>query len=606
MSPRPAWLPPLILTVISVGLLSATWTEAVQLADSGELITAACVGGVAHPPGYPLYTLLGRAFCQLPWSTPAGRVALVSVLAGLWSILALYGVVGRLTGNTWAAMVAALTLATGVTFWRYSSLAEVFALNTALCLTVVYLALRCLVVVDIARGAAWALFLGFALGCALSNHHSSILMFPVVLAALFSQWRDLRQTSARCLAGLAGLTAGLTPYLTLLVASPRAVPRWGDTSTWQGLLHHVLRRDYGTFSLALDRESAPLENLGYYLGRVPAQLGWVLWIVALLGLLGLLCRFSDRPLGQLLARRVDRSTALALVLLPLLTGPLFLLLFNITPQGVGAQVVERFHMLPAAMLCISLGVGLDLVVRLWLADSERRLSLWQKATWAVVGLTAFANFPRADVSHSLVIEDYIHNALSSVERGGLIVGQGDVHLFGLLYGQELLHLRPDVQYVDVRMLLYPWYVEQKRQQRPGFSYRFEKGRVNTLRLINSEMRRGVPVYLAVVYNHKVQTAFGGYPVGPLMRLLPPGQPPPPLDELVQLNKRLFRGFSQRQRLTRAEEDPTAALLLEPYARTWFALARGLLDMGQRTEAQRAVSRGLRWAPWLNFKEPRRP
>lgn len=34
--------------------------------DSGELLAEACVGGVAHPPGYPLLLLLLRA---LRWST---------------------------------------------------------------------------------------------------------------------------------------------------------------------------------------------------------------------------------------------------------------------------------------------------------------------------------------------------------------------------------------------------------------------------------------------------------------------------------------------------------------------------------------------------------
>ena len=33
--------------------------------DSAELISACAVGGIAHPPGYPLYTMLGWLLCSL-------------------------------------------------------------------------------------------------------------------------------------------------------------------------------------------------------------------------------------------------------------------------------------------------------------------------------------------------------------------------------------------------------------------------------------------------------------------------------------------------------------------------------------------------------------
>ena len=36
-----------------------------MVGDSGEMVVAACQLGVAHPPGYPLWTLLSRAFMEL-------------------------------------------------------------------------------------------------------------------------------------------------------------------------------------------------------------------------------------------------------------------------------------------------------------------------------------------------------------------------------------------------------------------------------------------------------------------------------------------------------------------------------------------------------------
>ena len=50
--------------VILVYLLTVIPTAIDQ--DSGELVTAAHVLGIAHPTGYPLWTLLGRGFDLLP------------------------------------------------------------------------------------------------------------------------------------------------------------------------------------------------------------------------------------------------------------------------------------------------------------------------------------------------------------------------------------------------------------------------------------------------------------------------------------------------------------------------------------------------------------
>src|SRR5690349_13982207 len=46
--------------------------------DSGELIAAVHTGSVAHPPGYPLYTLLAKLFTFIPYGSIAWRINLFS------------------------------------------------------------------------------------------------------------------------------------------------------------------------------------------------------------------------------------------------------------------------------------------------------------------------------------------------------------------------------------------------------------------------------------------------------------------------------------------------------------------------------------------------
>jgi hypothetical protein len=592
-------LTPAALAVLSGALFASTHSAAIQVADSGELVAAACNLGVAHPPGYPLYTLLGHLACKLPFSTAAGRVGLVSVLAGVLAVLAMYGIVRRLTKSRWAGVTAALVLATGSLFWRHASLAEVFVLNVALSLGVVYAVVRSTSSLSARWRWRW-LIVGCALfGLALSNHLSAALLGPLLLVALVSPWAGLPRVAGMAVLCLLAFGLGLTPYAQLVLADPFALPRWGDTSTWDGLVHHLLRRDYGTLQLAIGGKAGPLAAPWAFVVELPRQLGWLLSPLALWGAVLVGSRASGRPLSRLAPDRLRRDLAAVLLAAPLLCGPLFLLLFNIEPVGIGRQVVERFFVLPVALAVIWLGVGLA-----WLESAlrrrlgEGRARLWGGVVLAAVGVAALSSYVRADVSDTWAAEDYAQNALAGAEKNAMIVGLGDVKLFSMLHAQRVRGQRKDVQYVDARMLLYRWYVEQQRQRYPGFAYRFTPRRVDSLRLIQGALRRGRPVYLTGYYNSRVRTAFASYPAGPLLRIVDIGRRPPSLPEVIELNRRLFRGFRRRGKAPDPRVDPWSASLREPFAATWRAIAHQVQRRGRRTLALRLMRLGSAWAPWM--------
>ncbi|MCK5596783.1 MAG: DUF2723 domain-containing protein, partial [Candidatus Eisenbacteria sp.] len=69
-----AFLVPLVIYI-------CTLARAVTFVDSGELSAVAATLGIAHPPGYPLFTLLGRLLSLIPVGTIPFRVGLVSALS---------------------------------------------------------------------------------------------------------------------------------------------------------------------------------------------------------------------------------------------------------------------------------------------------------------------------------------------------------------------------------------------------------------------------------------------------------------------------------------------------------------------------------------------
>src|SRR5438477_1620300 len=85
-----------------------TLCPTVYLGDSGEIATAIVTGGVIHPPGYPLFSLLGRAAVGcLPFGEPAFRMGCLVAAAGAGAVAALYLLAREIGVSRWASAAGA-------------------------------------------------------------------------------------------------------------------------------------------------------------------------------------------------------------------------------------------------------------------------------------------------------------------------------------------------------------------------------------------------------------------------------------------------------------------------------------------------------------------
>jgi hypothetical protein len=85
-----SWIFGGIVFIISLGIYIKTLSPSVGFVDSGELTVVSYTLGIAHPTGYPLYTLLGRLFTFLPVGSIAWRMNLASAIFASLSVLVLY------------------------------------------------------------------------------------------------------------------------------------------------------------------------------------------------------------------------------------------------------------------------------------------------------------------------------------------------------------------------------------------------------------------------------------------------------------------------------------------------------------------------------------
>ena len=117
-----------LLLAASLFLYVRTLAPTILPADSGEFQLVSYVLGIAHPPGYPLYTMLGKLCTLIPLRDVAYRVNLLSAITSALTLLVLARIVRRLTGSGIAGVVAAAVLGVAPTFWAQATTANFFRL----------------------------------------------------------------------------------------------------------------------------------------------------------------------------------------------------------------------------------------------------------------------------------------------------------------------------------------------------------------------------------------------------------------------------------------------------------------------------------------------
>lgn len=201
--------------------------------DAGELAAVACSPyGVAHPPGYPLHTLLYGLVAKLVPAAVSASTAfsLLSTLFSASSAALLAQTIAVVSGDASAAATAAFAFAFSPTVWLYAAQAEVFALNNFLLALLLYLTF-----VTFATASKRLLCVSaFCSGVALCNQHTALLYcVPVALSLLLQRRHEL---SKRFLSQLiAAFLLGLAPYAWIPLASfQNGKYSWGDIRTVRG------------------------------------------------------------------------------------------------------------------------------------------------------------------------------------------------------------------------------------------------------------------------------------------------------------------------------------------------------------------------------------
>lgn len=271
---KSATWPGLVVLASALVVYLATLAPGLVRGDGGELQFILATLGVAHPTGYPLYSLLGWLWAKvLPVGAVAWRLNALSAVCGAGTVALVYGIGYRLTRRLLPALAGALFLAFSPAFWTLSSVTEVYALHA---LFVALLLMLLLLWRDAGPGRRRLLLLiALVYGLSLSHHRMMLLLAPAVGLFLLLE-ADIRSTLRHVdgrsmrygLLLVAAFVAGLLPYAHVFIQQLRRgrtvqhvvfnVILGGDFSGFLGLrsdpvrvLWELPRQELGVLGLVL-------------------------------------------------------------------------------------------------------------------------------------------------------------------------------------------------------------------------------------------------------------------------------------------------------------------------------------------------------------------
>lgn len=371
------------LFLAAVALYTLTLNGDVQPADSGEFQIAAITLGIPHPPGYPLFTMLGWLFAQVPVGSPYARVSFLSVIASAATLVLVSLTVrhalaiktggrgDRETGGVnltpspclqvsspsglliplsrlIAGLLAAVALGGSTTFWAQATTTNIRSLTALFTALMLYASAR---IYATGRASGLVLF-AFAFGLGVGHHISLVFVGGVLgVYVLYVAWREDRHGFRRATASAFGVLAAMQLVWLYLPIRDAAGARFapGNLTTLDGLLFHVFARGFAGDMLAF---AAPaflfdrlvlLPTLLTFQFSVPVLIGVAIAALAL----------------------IWRSRVLGVIWLLACAAHLFVTITYRAPQTV------EYAMPCWVILCVTLGAGLG-------ALADARLSFTTK------------------------------------------------------------------------------------------------------------------------------------------------------------------------------------------------------------------------------------
>jgi hypothetical protein len=456
--------------------------------DSGELAAVQCTLGIAHPTGYPLFTILGYLFHLLP--LPFSKIYQLNLLTSIWCSLGvgLFVYTSKLvldninsfipqkfiertkTENKkkkgkqdqpnhnlskfeipeikryLAAVLGGLILAFSKTFWFQSTSVEVYSLQIFLfTLIILFLIKAYLYKNDFAKIKFINPWLVFAVILALgfSNHMTTLFVLPGVAYLYF----DRNKFNKKSIYQIGLMLCVFIPVLILVYsylpirASQNPVLDWGNPNNLTRLLRHVEGDQYHVWLFS--STSAAEKQFSYFVLNLPNE-----FIVSLfICFIGLIAAF------------IKARKFFYFILITFLFTVLYAINYDI-------KDIDSYFILAYISLAFFAVFGIvQLLSLLKLKEHPYAISL--SLITIFIAVQIYFNYDNVNQSDVYTFEDYTKSVLNYCSKNSVVFSyEWDYFVSPSYYFQYAEHYRSDVTVVDKELLRRSWYYHQLNEDHP--------------------------------------------------------------------------------------------------------------------------------------------
>lgn len=451
--------------------------------DAGELSTVQVTLGIAHPTGYPLFTMLGHLFSLIPFGF--SKIYQLNLLTAVWCSLGImvftYSAKFLLDNlesfksiktkiapkpkkpkdkkgtpdktvkakpeiipddkKILAAVFGGLILAFDKTYWMQGTSVEVYSLQLFLINLIILFLFKAYVAKDktdtVKFFSPWAVF-AVMLALGFSNHMTTLFILPGTAYLYFNKYKFNKPGFVRIIFMLMlfiPLLLLIYSYLPIR-ASQNPLMDWGNPITFGKFFRHVSGDQYQVW-LFSSFDSAG-KQFNYFLSNLPSEF-WVSLFIAAVGIVWTL--FNSKKL--------------------------FIFLIITFLFTIGYSINYNIHDIDSYFLLGYVSLGYFSVFGSFqLLSYLKRSQLYPYLTASIliiifIVVEFYFNFSVVDQSDVYTFEDYTKAVIGSVSKNSIIFSyEWDYLVSPSFYFQLVENYRRDVTVVDKELLRRSWYYHQ--------------------------------------------------------------------------------------------------------------------------------------------------
>jgi hypothetical protein len=434
-----------------------TLAPTVSFIDSGELATVCIKLGIAHPTGYPLFTMVGHLFSLLPIGEEIYRLSFMCAVISSLALVVFFNLLvfifqefnieknskdkkSNLLGYEFSNLVVylislagTLTLAFSFTYWNIANSIEVYSFHQFFLISIIFVVLKA--VNDFGKKDSrteiyWLLF-AFLLGLSTSNHLSTIFLSLGCLYMYFVI-NGFNEVSFKRIAIMAiPFLVAFSAYIYFPLRADNPVISWGYPANLDNFIRHFTGKQFSIWLFSSTEVTS--KQFNYFVSNYAKEFYYYPKIFAVFGFVRVF----------IYQRKLFYFTFLLFV---------FNILYAI---NYDIHDIDSYFILAYIVSAIWIASGISFFVHKF-KQIKFKVAF---ASLLIPLIPLFGNYSGNDESTNFYVRDYTENVFKSAKPNSLIIStQWDFFVSASIYYQFVKGERTDITIIDKELLRRSWYI----------------------------------------------------------------------------------------------------------------------------------------------------